>query len=92
MGEYWGMREGIDEASMLTGVMITYCLLNTLKNYQKNNLETTKKPLQRLDNLPVSRNLCLARASSSCTLAVCRLEPMAFTQLSKDIVFRVPPS
>ena len=60
---YWGMRKGIDEASMLTSVMITYCLLNTLKNYYntlkifKNRLETTKKPLQRLENLPVSRDL-----------------------------------
>ena len=30
---YSGMREGIDDASMLTSVMISYCLLTTLKKY-----------------------------------------------------------
>ena len=60
---YWGLREAIDEASMLTSVMITYCLLNTLKNYYntlkflKTVLKLEKKPLQRLENLPVSRDL-----------------------------------
>ena len=44
---YSGMREGIDDASMLTRVMITYCLLKTPKNYY-NTLKVLKTILKLL--------------------------------------------
>ena len=95
---YSGMREGIDDASMLTRVMITNCLLKTPKNYYntlkvlKTVLKLQKKTCGALRTCLCPAISCLARASSSRTFAVCRPEPRAFTQLSKDIVFRVPPS
>ena len=92
------MREGIDDASMITRVMIKYCLLNTLTKYYntlkvlKTDLKLSQHPCSALRTGLWPALSCLACTSSSRTFAVCRPEPRAFTLLSKDIVFSVPPS
>ena len=92
------MREGIEDASMFTRVMIAYCLLQTPKNFYntlqvlKTVLKLQKQPLQRLENLPVSRDLVPGPRVFEPHLRGLQARAQGVHPEGKDIVFRVPPS